>query len=160
MRYFDFMKRAGILLIIIMAAFAAVCRSHLQAGPIPEEMLARPRAPVLLPEVSVHTNGVIQSDDADVVERWLVKIDPGTFERLANGGEASSNGHALSIKSDWIPALSNLPHTTIRIRYNEETDTYEFLGAGLEWEAGLGVGYEEDPDSEETRGYLQFRKSF
>ena len=153
-------KDAVILGVVACAILTVIWQGRTRPEPIPEDLLARPQGPEVLLDTNETREIHLDEEDEAAIEKWLAKINPSVLERVANGKGASTNGYTFNVNSSWMPALSNLPPTSLRMRYNQETDMYEFLGVGLELKAGLGVGYEKDPESEESRGYLQFRKSF
>jgi hypothetical protein len=126
--------------------------------PVPPELLARPaREEVVLVR---RVRPLVVKEEDVLLEQWLTRVDPAYWEKLADPDEVETNGYRFALKSAWIPGLSRLPHTTLRMRYDPATERYALLGAELEFGSGFGISYEEDPDDEETRGYLRFNKSF
>ncbi|MFC1467463.1 hypothetical protein ACFLQY_02060 [Verrucomicrobiota bacterium] len=153
------MRKVVLILIASIFATVAVWVNRQPFAPDLPEPLVFPLAADSALQLLGYPGELEQKRDAFSLDQLMAKIDPAVLERMQSGS-AATNGYSFSIKSSWVSGLSDMPLTSLKMRYNPETDTYELLGAGVEFEGGLGVGYEEDPESGEPRGYFQFRKSF
>ncbi|MDK2962713.1 MAG: hypothetical protein PWQ29_107 [Verrucomicrobiota bacterium] len=76
-----------------------------------------------------------------------------------------SGSRGLTISSTWIAPYidpkQSLPVLNIRILRNQKTGEYEISGGSVELPGtGLEAGYEIQPDSEEHRAILQWKKTF
>lgn len=152
------MRRALIFAVMFVLLGLVVFRSRTPDEDIPADLLAQP------PDKPKGSLGREYRDlstgtGMTPLDQVMAKISPDTLAKMTNNNETAGSGHTFQLKSDWV-GVSNVPSTSLKMRYNPETGTYEFLGAEMTIEQQIGLGYEDDPESGETKGYLQLRKSF
>lgn len=94
---------------------------------------------------------------------WLVDRQ-GSYGRVSDLFR-SQQDPSLELRSDWIfPGLfpeRTLPSLRMRVSRDPESGEYRLMGGGIALPGtGWELHYEQDPDREERRGVLQWRKTF
>jgi len=102
----------------------------------------------------------------DVVESFINRLDSESFEKYEGNYtlrefKEKEADKPLTLNSSWIIWNKKLPQLETALRKNEETGEYELIGGGIYFPTkGLGVSYERDKETDETRAYLNLKKSF
>jgi len=102
----------------------------------------------------------------DAISSFIDTLDPKDFEQYEgsytlNQLKEKEGSKPFTLNSSWIIWNKNFPQLETSLRKNKETGEYEFIGGGIYFPTkGLGVNYERDKDTDETRAYLNLKKSF
>ena len=102
----------------------------------------------------------------DVVESFVNNIDSKSLEKYEGNYtvrefKEKEADKPFTLNSSWIIWNKKLPQLETALRKNEETGEYELIGGGIYFPTkGLGVSYERDKETDETRAYLNLKKSF
>lgn len=95
-------------------------------------------------------------------------INPEAFQKYEGSytagefeAERDSEAPAFSLSSSWVLHNKKLPKTGIKVAKNPETGNYEVSGGEVFFqEKGVGVSYEKDESTGETKTFLNFQKDF
>jgi hypothetical protein len=168
------MKRLQLILVLAIVStllLAQLYQRIIQPGPETETMKTPEAAPSEPPLPAAGTlpdyAHIPDRQPPGFYDRITALIDPeslrqyeGTYtldELLSGNGQAP----AFSLNSSWFIGSSNLPQAGILLRKNPDSGQYEFSGGDLYLPgSGVGVRYEEDEQSGETRTFINVKKKF
>jgi hypothetical protein len=67
---------------------------------------------------------------------------------------------SFKLNSAWLIGTSNIPQAGVRLQEDPDTGNYKVRGGEVNLPSGMGVSYEKDSDSGETRTFLNIKKQF
>ncbi len=122
---------------------------------------ANPLAVGLLPD-----NGAPIQDKPSLLETLGGKFNPEFLEKYEGSytlGELrdGSGSSGFNLNSSWFIWNKNIPQAGAKIRKNLATGKYELIGARVALpKGGLGVSYEDDKETGDSRAYLDVKRDF
>ena len=164
------MKRLWIIPLLVIPAIVLLVRWHPQTAlrmppaetpESPPAIPARPQVrlpePARLPDFEQRT--FADRFSSMLAPESLKKYEGSyTIDDLISGRDTAP---AVRLDSSWFIGGSNTPTTNIRVRKNPGTGQYEWVGGEVFLPGpGVGVRYEKDGESGETRTFLHIKKSF
>jgi hypothetical protein len=168
------MKRTRLILLLAALAIVVLFRIYRR----PEAAPAAPISPPPIPEPIPATNPLVLDLYAEYTNAPTFKkqtlydrvgglITPeqlSKYEGSHTWDELRADPdhpRSIHLNSAWVVRGSNMPHAGIRVQKNPATGQYEISGGELNMpDDGLGMSYEKDSESGETRTFLNMKKKF
>lgn len=134
-----------------------------------------PKNPITLLPPPARTNLLVRPDPAAALpeleyltytDRLLLMIDPLWFEHYQGSYtlqelREESGSSSLTLNSAWLLRRSAYPQLGIMLEKEPGTDTYRMSGGEVFLPgSGVGISYEEDADTGESRAFLKLKREF
>lgn len=101
-----------------------------------------------------------------MIERLMFNVNPEKLRKLegsysADELKSGAGVYTVPFSSSWILRGTNMPEASFRIELNPESGTYELRGGEISLpQSSFGIFFEKEPETEETRTFLNWEKDF
>ena len=167
------MRKQWFILFFVILAVLVLVRLFPRTASV-ESYTSSPEAidlPVIQSNLTAYTYSPSNERPTSVIEpssftdRLFRKINPAWLEKYEGSHtldeiKSAEGSSTLNINSSWLLRNSNAPRAGVLFQ-KDSTDTYRMSGGELYLpESGMGISYEKDAETGETKTSLHLKKEF